>query len=88
MLLGCGRSAVEVDVQEVLDVALRWRAACTVGCRRGDRGGDGVVGGLAALLLDGSALDLVGAEAALTDERLGRFVVDRGEGGQLAEELL
>lgn len=88
MLLGGGRGAVEVDVQEVLDVALRLGSRAAVGGRRRDRGGDGVVGGVAALLLDRGTLDLVGAEAALADERLRRLVVDGREGRQLAEELL
>jgi hypothetical protein len=41
-----------------------------------------------ALFLDGGALDGLGAEAALADERLGRLVVDRGERGELRQELL
>ena len=41
-----------------------------------------------ALLLDGGALDGLGAEAALADEGLRGLVVDRGEGGELGEELL
>lgn len=40
-----------------------------------------------ALFLDGGALDLIGAEAALADERLGRLVVDGGESGKLGKKL-
>jgi hypothetical protein len=53
-----------------------------------DRRRDGVLGEVLALLLDGGALDGFGAEAALADERLGRLVVDRGEGGKFREEAL
>lgn len=90
VLLRAGRrSPVKVDVEEVLDVALLGCGAAVSSSRGGGHGrGDGVLGGVLPLLLDGRALDGLGAEAALADERLGRLVVDRGEGGELGQELL
>lgn len=86
LLVGRGRGAVKVDVEQVLDVALGL-APVSGGCGSGC-GSDGVLGGFAALLLDGGALDLVGAVATLAHEGLWWLVVDGGEGGELAEELL
>ena len=91
ILLGaCRRSPVEIDIQQVLDVVLlRPAASRSVGGSRGGHGrGNGVLGEVLPLFLDGGALDGLGADAALTDERLGWFVVDRGEGGKLCEEML
>lgn len=82
MLCAGGGAAVKVDVEKVLNVVLL--AALSSGS---DGRGNGVLGGVLALFLDGGALDLVGAEAALADEGLGRLVVDRGESGKLGKEL-
>ena len=75
-LLGRRRGrAVEVDVEQVLYVALRRSPVSS----RPHRRRDWVLGQVLALLLDRGSLDLVGAEAALADEGLRGLVVDGGE---------
>ena len=83
LLRARGRSPIKVNIQQILNIALL-RAACAgrAVCR-GNRRSDGVLGGVLALFLNRGALDGFGAEAALADEGLGGFVVDRGEGGEL-----
>ena len=76
MLGAGGRGAVEVNIEKILNVALR-RSAGTVGCCGGC---DGVLRKVLALFLDGSTLDLVRAVAALADERLWRLMVDGRKG--------
>jgi hypothetical protein len=94
LLRASGRGAIKVDIQQILDIVLRRGTACravrasSTGIHGRDRRRDGVLGEVLALLLDGGALDGFGAEAALADERLGRLVVDRGEGGEFREEAL
>lgn len=81
----CGGGAVEIDVQEVLGVGLRWVA----GAGGGSGGsGDGILASILLLFLNGRFLDGVGAVATLADERFGGLVVDGGEGGELSEEAV
>lgn len=77
----CRRGTIKVDIQEVLNVVLCLPTRRTISRARAssNRGSDWVFGGILALFLDGSALDLVGAKAALAYEGLGRLVVYRGE---------
>jgi hypothetical protein len=82
------RGAIEIDIQQILHIVLRRASAIGRPPDCSDRRSDGVFGKVLALFLDGGALDGLGAEAALADEGLGGLVVDRGEGGELGEELL
>lgn len=82
MLSASRSAAVKVDVEKVLDVVLLAALGSS-----SDRRGNGVLGGVLALFLDGGALDLVGAEAALADERLGRLVVNGCKSRKLGKKL-
>ena len=88
VVLGTGwGSAIEVDVQEVLNIALGGAAGAIGRVCRCHRRGNGVLCEVLLLFLDGSALNSVGAVAALADKRLGRLVVDRCKSGEFGEEL-
>lgn len=77
-LCTCRSGPIKVNIEEILNIALRSSGSTTVGSSGGggDRCSDRVLCGVLALLLDGGALNGIGTVTALSDKRLRGFVVD------------